>query len=1047
MRTRVVLAALAAMVAGAMPAAAAPSAEQVRQLSAGGLAVVVGEASPDLPMAVADGGRWLVLQLVSDETQREAARKRLAEASLQPFVRVEVLPTDKRIPLANEMATAVVVVGGAVAQAEALRVLTPQRGRAWIDGREHTKPMPAHYGEWTHWAANAQGTKTNPETGMQIPNAVRWIAGPWYGDGINPNAWRLSGGLAAAEWNLVGFKEKQSVLNVEVRDAFNGVPQWRHAHHAGAESHKTRPFVMVDGIILRPDETVAGHPFAAFDAASGAKLRVFEGMPTAEARSGRPLNFGMVAGGGRMYQCGPDAASKPLARCVEIATGKVLWTHTPDKNFVRPTLAGDVVVFVQEGEYPRPLSLWRGRYPNAVADRMVALKVADGAVAWQSEIDPRMHDLRLVEPGLDANDKAGWWKSRFHQIAYVDGRLFCLFACDANGGNPAAIWGLDARTGKSLWVSPCGPAGSGAREMFDLHVLKDGTLLTYGHAWARFDPATGKLIGHGSIGGNGRCDTGSATADLVTAGFNNYFKLEGEQLLRTRRDIIRSECGGYTTPGYGMTFGQSSGCGCLQPIRGLTALHHMSLPEPIADEQRLTKGPAYGQPLAAAAKADEWPVFLANNLRHTSNASTVPAEPKEKWSVKLGEPLGPKADGVKLDWRVACFNNGPITAPVVAGGLVVVAQRDEHAVVALDADTGQQKWRFIADGRLMNPPTIYKGRVIFGTRGGRVWNLELSTGALAWSFLAAPEHRYILGYGQIESAWPLHGSLTVSDDIIVASAGFHGETDGGVFAWGLDAATGRIVWKQRIYREPRAWIEAGAKGNGEPAGDRWFNPNQSNGRYNVTRVNNMELPTLAGGIAGAAMQFLDLKTGAPADRPNAAQFLYEELYPFFNFRLEHRGGPHGSGNWSAVIDGRNIGDYRGPGETSRWAFADGRFYTNWPSPERGARGNNHVFAVNPAEAPARTRNVNEFGKSLGEIPGAAADALVVAGDRVVLAGEAEAPTDYVLPVKGWMQVTPIVGGKTTVLALNAAIINSGLAAASGRIYASCQDGTVRCFAE
>ncbi len=237
------------------------------------------------------------------------------------------------------MANAVVVTGGAVSEAEALRVLVPVRGRAWVDGKELTGPMPANFGEWTHWAGKAENNKTNPETGLQIPNAVRWMAGPWYGDGINPNGWRLSGGLAAAELNIGGG------LNVEVRDAFNGVPLWRQTYGNGSESDKSKPTILINGVFMRPDETAAGRPLAAFKATTGEKLRVFEGTLTGGGRGKGLLSYGAVASDGFVFYSGENTV-----KCFEISTGKETWSSQHPRNLVKPTKAGGLIVLIEEGE-------------------------------------------------------------------------------------------------------------------------------------------------------------------------------------------------------------------------------------------------------------------------------------------------------------------------------------------------------------------------------------------------------------------------------------------------------------------------------------------------------------------------------------------------------------------------------------------------------------------------------------------------------------------------------------------------------------------------
>ncbi len=653
-----------------------------------------------------------------------------------------------------------------------------------------------------------------------------------------------------------------------------------------------------------------------------------------------------------------------------------------------------------------------------------------------------MADLSKLRSNGRWDDKnADRSAAKIHALSYSDGRLFALNANDANGGESAAVWAVDAKTGKTDRVAICGPSESNS--MFDLYVLADGSLLTYGHTWARLDQKTGELLGSGSIGGNGRCDTGTATADLVTAGFGNFFKLDGGEVQRTRRDIMRSECGGFATPDYGMVLGQSSGCGCMQPLRALMALHNTALPQPIPDGVRLTRGTVFDSPLGPPAKPDEWPAYLANNARHSSNASSAPATPKELWKLKLGEPLGPKTEGATLDWRLACFNMGPVTSPVVSGGIVVVALRDQHAVVAIDAGTGKERWRFYTDGRLINPPTLYKGRVIFGTRGGTVFNLDLRTGALAWSFTAAPEQRYIVAYGQLESAWPLHGSLPVQDDVIVASAGLHGEVDGGVYAWGLDVKSGQVIWKQVMYRQPREWISATDRGAGDPPNDQWFNANQSNGTFDITKVNNMDLPSIVNGSAGVAMQWLDVKSGKPKEPGRAARATVSQIYPFFNTRVENRGGPHGTGAWLGWIDGKMVGDFRSGGEESKWAWGNGRFYANYALDARSPEGS--VLEMNPADVTGRAKPSN-FGKPVTTIPTRSAQALVVAGNNIVAAGEKQPGTDPSLPVPGSLTVAKI-GGASKTIEMDAASVHCGVAVANGKIFVVCEDGTVRCYGE
>jgi len=65
----------------------------------------------------------------------------------------------------------------------------------------------------------------------------------------------------------------------------------------------------------------------------------------------------------------------------------------------------------------------------------------------------------------------------------------------------------------------------------------------------------------------------------------------------------------------------------------------------------------------------------------------------------------------------------------------------------------------VADGRIDSPPTCYQGLLLFGCRGGWVYAIRAKDGVLAWKFNDLPEKRLISADGQLESAWPVCGSV------------------------------------------------------------------------------------------------------------------------------------------------------------------------------------------------------------------------------------------------------------------------------------------------
>jgi hypothetical protein len=133
---------------------------------------------------------------------------------------------------------------------------------------------------------------------------------------------------------------------------------------------------------------------------------------------------------------------------------------------------------------------------------------------------------------------------------------------------------------------------------------------------------------------------------------------------------------------------------------------------------------------------------------------------------------------------------GKLSSPVVADGRVLVAEVDAHTVHALDEGTGRGMWAFTAGGRVDSPPTVYRGRVYFGSADGWVYCLRGWDGQLMWRFRAAPRDQRLLAFEQLESVWPVHGSVLVQDDVVACVAGRSNFLDGGLRLVRLDAATG-----------------------------------------------------------------------------------------------------------------------------------------------------------------------------------------------------------------------------------------------------------------
>ena len=151
-------------------------------------------------------------------------------------------------------------------------------------------------------------------------------------------------------------------------------------------------------------------------------------------------------------------------------------------------------------------------------------------------------------------------------------------------------------------------------------------------------------------------------------------------------------------------------------------------------------------------------------------------------------------------WEVAL--GGKLTQPTIAAGKVFVAAVDRHTVYACDADTGEPLWKFIAGGRVDSSPTYHAGLLLFGANDGCVYCLNANDGELVWRFLAAPNERRIVAFGQVESPWPVHGTVLVMNSLAYVAAGRSTLIDGGAHFYALEPRTGKVVHYRHV-EQPR----------------------------------------------------------------------------------------------------------------------------------------------------------------------------------------------------------------------------------------------------
>jgi outer membrane protein assembly factor BamB len=449
---------------------------------------------------------------------------------------------------------------------------------------------------------------------------------------------------------------------------------------------------------------------------------------------------------------------------------------------------GEVIATCAGSNSPKQLLLSGGVLIAYTSGRILAFESMTGKPLWKKEVKAASvaaRGRRLVYRAgnsdvrcLDIASGEQLWKT----AVKVAGQIVI------SGETVLSVAGskmqaLALEDGSTIWTN--GKGGSRSRGAHPKVYIVDDTIWM-GYRGARVSLKTGKKLP--SLGVKNlwspqhhhRCYPNKATSRYVIGAMEGleFLALKGDE--HSRNNWVRGACRLGIMPANGMTYVPFDQCYCSAGVKllGFTALTGAKPFPPVEPpEKRLERGPAFGTAAGReAGRPDDWPAFRHDSLRSGAVATSVPAKVAPDWQVELP---------------------GPLTQPVVAGGLLCVASRDTHTVHALDADTGRERWSFTAGGRVDSPPTIHGGAVLFGSADGHVYCLRKTDGELAWRFRAAPHRRLMGSFEQLESVWPVHGSVLMLDGLAYVSAGRSTYLDGGIYLYALDPGTGKVVHRHQ----------------------------------------------------------------------------------------------------------------------------------------------------------------------------------------------------------------------------------------------------------
>jgi outer membrane protein assembly factor BamB len=797
----------------------------------GGLVIHLGCGAGQLTAALRTSDNIVVQGLDASPANVEKARAAIQSSGLYGPVSVNLFE-GKRLPYVDNLANLIVVEDpGQVPMAEIMRVLAPlgvacvKQGGAWT---KTVKPWPTDIDEWPQHLYGGDNNAVAHDRVVGPPRHYQWTSTPEWSRAhlVLPSIQ----GLISARGRLFTIEDQASVehpalpgeFTLVARDAFNGIVLWQrrfpdwhpmnlYIKHLTAQIMR-RVAAIGDTVYCTPGYSA---PITAFDAATGKQLKIYAGTDrTQELVYDQGVLFAVIGDhvdtraigdtkGSLAESQFPQAAYGPIIPklddpkstivALDAGSGRRLWEKSgaDTAGYQGSSLAvrGQYVAFCSAK--PGPGAGIAKRKDKDLTKRgtegsVVCLDRTSGAVLWRKPVPLALSSVTGTVPALVLSDSA-------------------VYVADAK-----ALHAFSIKDGAQLWTGNAQINHHKAPDLF----LTGGVIWTgYGGKYTAYDPATGKVvktIEQAMTGpmGHDRCYRNRITdrfyIDSATGG-SDFVSLDtsgGTSQSEFPNPWVRSTCGIGFLPCNGLLYAGPPACACSNGVM-LNALNALA-PEPgmkssnqpieIATIPRLEKGPAYKEISDSKSRipdSSDWPTYRHDAGRSGHTTAAGPAQLQPLWTVKLCTSTGSHPGGVREGVR--------ISAPVIAASKVFVADVDAHAVCALDADTGRVAWRFTAGARIDSPPTYYQGWLLFGSRDGWVYCLRAADGALAWRFKDLPDDRWIMAYDQPESAWPVCGSVLTLNGVVYFAAGRNSFLDGGIWIYGLDPATGRVIHRRHMY--------------------------------------------------------------------------------------------------------------------------------------------------------------------------------------------------------------------------------------------------------
>ena len=747
----------------------------------GGVVVHVGCDDGQLTAALHVGDQYVVQGVDRNADDIARARGQIKSAGLYGEVSA-VRWTGDHLPYVDGLVNLLVVEEPqGLSKKEMMRVLVPH-GVAYVkeDGgwRKTVKRWPQQIDEWTHYMHDPAGSCVSRDDEVGPPKGLRWAGGPKWARSHEHSASMQA--MVSSEGRVFHVMDEGRTESIQLpskflltaRDAFNGtvlwkreLPEWfNHLYplKSGPAYMPRRLVAVNDTVYIAPGQ---GQNVLALDAATGEVRREYKNTATTvELLCSNGVIYPVVDPDREMVDYKQEHPNCWHER--DRASQKWAWKKESTQRLMAIDAETGRVNWVMKS----PIATMTLAVDNQKAcffdgERVVAVDRDTGDVLWESDTLEEMGSLRTGYGGP---------KLLLH------GEYVLL-------SPKGQIYGLEADTGDLVWRAS-GKPRSGHFSPEDLFVIRDtvwaaGTARGRNSDFVGYDLETGEKtkVYPNQVEAfymHQRCYPGRATEKyLIPAATGTEF-VDLDSGTWQIHHWVRGGCIYGMMPANGLLYSTPHACACyyeskLDGFNGLTTADHSESPVGNPDGPRLKKGAAYGEVGGEnVAESSCWPAFRHDSARSGTVKTRVPTKLGRAWSTEIG---------------------GRVSQPTAAYGKLFVSAVDEHTVYALGQKRGEKVWQFTAGGRVDSPPTLHKGMAIFGSADGCIYAVRASDGELCWKFRAAPRDLQIMSYNQLESAWPLSGSVLIQDGKLYTVAGRSMFLDGGLRMLILDPETGKLL--------------------------------------------------------------------------------------------------------------------------------------------------------------------------------------------------------------------------------------------------------------